>query len=83
MQLLWVFSVGNSGSCWHVGGTQISAAYKAFSPEKFTGELGVFIGLDHANITLDAIPDWELIREATSSANVTEYKLIDVHFNER
>ena len=75
------FSVGNSGCCWHVGGTSIAAAYKAFSSEKFKGDVGVYIGLDHVNITLDAVPQWEDI--VGKSSNQSRLVFIDVHFNER
>lgn len=73
--------VGNSGCCWHVGGTSIAAAYKAFSSEKFKGDVGVYIGLDHVNITLDAVPQWEDI--VGKSSNQSRLVFIDVHFNER
>ena len=49
-------SVGNSGSSWHVGKAEISSAYRAFSMDKIMGNVGVYIGLDHANITLEAMP---------------------------
>ncbi len=83
--------MGNNGSCWHVGRTRISTAYKAFSPEKFTGDLGVYIGLDHANITLDAVPWWDRIVAAAaarsqpnaSAPDPSHVGVIDVHFNER
>ena len=35
---------------------EIASAYKAFSVDKIMGRVGVYIGLDHANITLDAMP---------------------------
>ena len=76
-----VFSVGNSGCCWHVGGARIAAAYKAFSSEKFKGDLGVYIGLDHVNITLDAVPQWEDV--VGKSNNQSKIVFIDVHYNER
>ena len=76
-----VFSVGNSGCCWHVGGARIAAAYKAFSPEKFKGDLCVYIGLAHVNITLNAVPQWEDIVGASN--NQSEVVFVDVHYNER
>ena len=75
-----IFSAGNSGCCWHVGGSGIAAAYKAFSAERFTGHLGVYIGLDHVNITLDAVPPWE---DLAGNNNLSQIVVIDVHFNER
>lgn len=62
--------VGNSGTSWHVGQAEIASAYKAFSNEKIMGNLGVYIGLAHTNITLDAMP-------------VYYNSSMDVHFNER
>uniref|UniRef100_A0A0A9Y706 Dual oxidase maturation factor 2 n=2 Tax=Lygus hesperus TaxID=30085 RepID=A0A0A9Y706_LYGHE len=40
------------GSSWHVAHTKILSAYKAFSKELLTAELGAYIGLGHVNITL-------------------------------
>ena len=51
-----LFSVGNSGSSWHVGKAEISSAYRAFSTDKIMGRVGVYIGLGHVNVTLDAMP---------------------------
>ena len=73
--------MGNSGCCWHIGGARIAAAYKAFSPEKFKGDLCVYIGLDHVNITLNAVPQWEDI--VGTSNNQSEVVFVDVHYNER
>ena len=73
--------MGNSGCCWHVGGASIVAAYKAFSSEKFQGDLGVYIGLDHVNITLEAGPQGEDI--VATSNNLSKVVVIDVHYNER
>ena len=73
--------MGSSGCCWHVGSTSIAAAYKAFSAEKFTGHLGVYVGLDHVNITLDAMPSWEDL--VGNNANLSQIVVLDVHFNER
>ena len=64
------FSVGNNGSSWHVAEAEISSAYKAFSKEKIMGKLGVYIGMAHANVTLEAMP----IYYNTS---------MDINFNER
>jgi hypothetical protein len=44
--------VGNSGTSWHVANAEIASAYKAFSVDKIMGRVGVYIGLDHANVTL-------------------------------
>ena len=62
--------VGNNGSSWHVAEAEISSAYKAFSTDKIMGKLGVYIGLAHANVTLEAMP----IYYNTS---------MDINFNER
>ncbi len=53
-----------------MGKAEISSAYKAFSTEKIMGRVGVYIGLGHANVTLDAMP-------------VYYNHSMDVHFNER
>ena len=50
------FAVANCASSWHVATAEIASAYKAFSVERIMGRVGVYIGLDHANITLDAMP---------------------------
>ena len=49
-------SVANYASSWHVATAEVGSAYKAFSVERIMGKVGVYIGLDHANITLDAMP---------------------------
>ena len=48
--------MANYASSWHVATAEVSSAYKAFSVERIMGKVGVYIGLDHANITLDAMP---------------------------
>ncbi|KAF5282432.1 hypothetical protein FQA39_LY17547 [Lamprigera yunnana] len=40
------------GSAWHVGYTSVSSTYRAFSKEKINASLGVYIGLQHVNVTL-------------------------------
>ncbi len=40
------------GSDWHVADKQITSAYRAFSPEKIVGDLGVHIGFNHVNVSL-------------------------------
>ena len=50
------FAVANCASSWHVATAEVASAYKAFSVERIMGRVGVYIGLDHANITLDAMP---------------------------
>ncbi len=64
------FLVGNNGTSWHTAEVEISSAYKAFSNEKIMGRLGVYIGLSHVNVTLEAMPIYY---------NGT----MDVNFNER
>ena len=49
-------AVANCASSWHVATAEVGSAYKAFSMERIMGRVGVYIGLDHANITLDAMP---------------------------
>ena len=49
----------------------MSSAYRAFSNEKVFGRLGIYIGLGHVNITLEAMPIF---------GNTTT---MDVNFNER
>lgn len=46
------FAVTKLGSSWHIGRTRISSTYSALSRELITADLGVYIGLDHVNITL-------------------------------
>ena len=48
--------MANCASSWHVATAEVASAYKAFSVERIMGRVGVYIGLDHANITLDAMP---------------------------
>ncbi|KAL3275470.1 hypothetical protein HHI36_020230 [Cryptolaemus montrouzieri] len=44
------------GSSWHIAHTAIFSTYKAFSKEKIAANLGVYVGLAHVNITLQALP---------------------------
>jgi len=48
--------VGQHGSGWHSAEAQISTAYRAFSKEKINAELGINIGLNSVNVTLQALP---------------------------
>ena len=48
--------VGICGCGWHTAEAEISSAYRSFSNEKINGLLGVYIGLDHVNVTLVAMP---------------------------
>ncbi|XP_034235948.1 dual oxidase maturation factor 1 isoform X2 [Thrips palmi] len=59
------------GSSWHVAKNQVTATYRAFSKERLRAEVGAYIGLNHVNITLRALPE----------ANRTEPQ--DIDFNER
>ena len=61
-------SVGSCGSGWHTAEAEIISSYRAFSNEKIHGRMGVYIGLNSANVTLEAM----------------HYnKTMDVNFNER
>lgn len=51
-----VIMITKLGSSWHIGRTRISSTYSALSRELITADLGVYIGLDHVNITLRAVP---------------------------
>ena len=60
--------VGSCGSGWHTAEAEIISSYRAFSNEKIHGRMGVYIGLNSANVTLEAM----------------HYnKSMDVNFNER
>ena len=48
--------MGQHGSGWHSAEAQISTAYRAFSKEKINAELGINIGLNSVNVTLQALP---------------------------
>lgn len=50
--------IGICGCGWHTAEAEISSAYRAFSTEKVRGIIGVYIGLDHVNITLSAMPQY-------------------------
>ncbi|XP_018563306.1 dual oxidase maturation factor 1 isoform X2 [Anoplophora glabripennis] len=56
------------GSAWHVANAHVNGTYRAFSKEKVLADIGVYVGLKHVNITLQA-----------SSNNWTT----DIDFNER
>ncbi|XP_072390940.1 dual oxidase maturation factor 1-like [Diabrotica undecimpunctata] len=56
------------GSAWHISKSQIVSTYQAFSQEKVTADIGVYVGLNHVNITL----------QANSSKNWS-----DIDFNEK
>jgi len=59
----------NFGSEWHVGRAQIISSYRAFSKQKINAVMGVSIGLDHVNVTLQVIP--------------RDNRTLDINFNER
>lgn len=63
--------VGICGCGWHTAEATISSAYRSFSNEKIHGQVGVYIGLDHVNVTLMAMPQFYGNRS------------MDVAFNER
>lgn len=46
------FIVSNYGTDWHVAQATISSPYRAFSKEKISANVGVKIGLNSVNITL-------------------------------
>merc|ERR1711962_504825 len=62
--------VGIYGWGWHVAEAEISSAYRSFSNEEIQGRIGIYIGIDHVNITLLAMPEYY-------------NKTMDVAFNER
>merc|ERR1719411_643350 len=64
--------IGICGCGWHTAEADISSAYRAFSNEKLNGRIGVYIGLMHVNVTLDALPNQS-----------NESNFMDVAFNER
>ncbi|CAH0546706.1 unnamed protein product [Brassicogethes aeneus] len=57
------------GSAWQVSHAKIDSTYRAFSNEKMSADIGVYVGLKHVNITLQALPN-----------NITTS---DIDFNER
>ncbi|EEB10699.1 conserved hypothetical protein [Pediculus humanus corporis] len=65
-----VILVANNGSSWHVGVIKIVSTYRAYSPDRLHAELGAYIGLDHVNVTLKALPGVNRTAE-------------DIDFNER
>ena len=69
--LLKYFSVGICGCGWHTAEAEISSAYRAFSNEKFNGQIGIYIGLTHVNVTMDSMP--------ILNNNIS----MDIAFNER
>ncbi|KAK3878218.1 hypothetical protein Pcinc_017129 [Petrolisthes cinctipes] len=64
-----IISVCSVGSSWHVAESVIRSSYRAFSREKIDASLGVAIGLDHANVTMQVIPQHN--------------RSLDINFNER
>ncbi|CAL4122983.1 unnamed protein product, partial [Meganyctiphanes norvegica] len=61
--------LGKYGSCWNVGQGKIYTSYKVFSKQKINATMGIFIGLQHMNVTLKALPD--------------DDRYMDVNFNEQ
>ncbi|CAG9771098.1 unnamed protein product [Ceutorhynchus assimilis] len=57
------------GSGWHIAESTIHGTYRAFSNEKISAHLGAYVGLQHINISLQALP----INNST----------IDIDYNER
>lgn len=47
-----MFAVSIYGSAWHVTNASIESTYRAFSKEKVAADIGVYIGLQHVNVTL-------------------------------
>ena len=85
--------MANYASSWHVATAEVGSAYKAFSVERIMGKVGVYIGLDHANITLDAMPLYynEVMFNTMLQVHCTFMDVVrisdfpqsmDVHFNE-
>lgn len=62
--------IGNNGTSWHHAQAEIASSYKSFSDVKIMGKLGVYIGLSHTNVTLEAMP-------------IYYNHTMDVNFNER
>jgi len=62
--------IGIYGCGWHTAEAEISSAYRSFSNEKIQGKIGIYIGIDHVNVTLLAMPEYY-------------NKTMDVAFNER
>ncbi|XP_057665329.1 dual oxidase maturation factor 1-like [Diorhabda carinulata] len=56
------------GSAWHISKSSIVSTYQAFSKEQLTADIGVYVGLNHVNITLQA-----------NSSNIWS----DIDFNEQ
>ncbi|XP_054715837.1 dual oxidase maturation factor 2-like [Uloborus diversus] len=50
-----VILISNYGTEWHVAQATISSPYRAFSKEKISANVGVKIGLNSVNITLQAL----------------------------
>lgn len=40
------------GSNWHIGRATVTSSYRAFTREKIVADLGVYVGLNHVNVTL-------------------------------
>ena len=59
------------GCGWHVAEAEISSAYRSFSNEKIQGRLGIYIGIDHVNITLLAMPRKIFFHFISCSSNQT------------
>ena len=53
------------GCGWHVAEAEISSAYRSFSNEKIMGKLGIYIGIDHVNVTLLAMPSKKIFPNLT------------------
>lgn len=51
-----IILVSNFGTNWHVANANISSPYRAFSKEKIFANIGVCVGLQSVNITLQALP---------------------------
>ncbi|XP_063236354.1 dual oxidase maturation factor 1-like [Bacillus rossius redtenbacheri] len=73
-----VILVARHGSGWHVGSAEIVGSYKAFSREKVVAGLGAYVGLEHVNVTLTALPG-----AANSSSGGSSGGGEDIRFNER
>jgi len=63
--------VGNMASEWHVAEKQITSAYRAFSSEKIVGDLGVYIGFNHVNVSLRC--EFGLIRSMVGSCHLIAF----------
>lgn len=81
-----VILVCNYGSDWHIAETHISSSYRAFSREKILGDIGVYVGLKHVNVTLTGVsnlPSFALFYPSFSGEPLNITQTEDIDYNER